>query len=236
MWSQGYFQLKATPGVWQLKLRSGRSKDLYEITRLVHTCQKFACDGCQMRRIIVYYHCCNETCIEMCSHEFTDSPSDSPNITVVMDSFKSKIIRVRVGSMFSTLLFCRKCHFVHVLPTLVGFRRVHFRCFSFVRCKNRKARNMKTCWLATMSSRVFGSLYRGQSVHCTLAQFYLCVLLFSIGDEIMPGICACVVALAMPSLMRRRLTRHWISSLWLLVTCTSVFLGTFQSTKFEFML
>jgi hypothetical protein len=67
---------------------------------------------------------------------------------------------------------------------------------------------MKTCWLAMMSSRVFGSPYRGQSVRCTLAQFDLCVLLFSFCDEIMNGICACVVALAMPSLMRRRLTRH----------------------------
>lgn len=30
---KGYFQLKASPGMWFLKLREGRSKDIYEIVR-----------------------------------------------------------------------------------------------------------------------------------------------------------------------------------------------------------
>ena len=33
--SQGYFQLKANPGAWMLKLRDGRSSELYQIARLV---------------------------------------------------------------------------------------------------------------------------------------------------------------------------------------------------------
>lgn len=31
------------------------------------------------------------------SHDYTDSPPDSPEVMVVMDSFKSKIIKVRVS-------------------------------------------------------------------------------------------------------------------------------------------
>ena len=30
---QGYFQLKANPGVWLLKLREGRSLEIYDIER-----------------------------------------------------------------------------------------------------------------------------------------------------------------------------------------------------------
>ncbi|CAH1780753.1 unnamed protein product [Owenia fusiformis] len=59
----GYFQLKANPGAWYLKLRGGRSAEIYDIT----------------------------------NHEFTDSPSNSPEIIVVMDSFKSKIVKVKVA-------------------------------------------------------------------------------------------------------------------------------------------
>jgi len=29
----GYFQLKTTPGVWHLKLREGKSQDIYQISR-----------------------------------------------------------------------------------------------------------------------------------------------------------------------------------------------------------
>lgn len=28
---QGYFQLKASPGAWTLRLRKGRSEDIYQI-------------------------------------------------------------------------------------------------------------------------------------------------------------------------------------------------------------
>ncbi|XP_034042197.1 UDP-glucose:glycoprotein glucosyltransferase 2 isoform X2 [Thalassophryne amazonica] len=58
----GYFQLKANPGAWILRLRKGRSDDIYQIV----------------------------------SHDGTDSPSDSGDVIVVLNSFHSKIIKVRV--------------------------------------------------------------------------------------------------------------------------------------------
>lgn len=58
----GYFQLKANPGAWMLKLRKGRSDEIYKIY----------------------------------SHDGTDSPSDSDDIIVVLNNFKSRIIKVKV--------------------------------------------------------------------------------------------------------------------------------------------
>ncbi|KAJ6669183.1 hypothetical protein lerEdw1_007992 [Lerista edwardsae] len=58
----GYFQLKANPGAWFLKLRKGRSEDIYRIY----------------------------------SHDGTDSPPDASDIVVVLNNFKSKIIKVKV--------------------------------------------------------------------------------------------------------------------------------------------
>ncbi|XP_068184854.1 UDP-glucose:glycoprotein glucosyltransferase 2 [Antennarius striatus] len=58
----GYFQLKANPGAWTLKLRKGRSEDIYQII----------------------------------SHDGTDSPADAGDVIVVLNSFHSKIIKVRV--------------------------------------------------------------------------------------------------------------------------------------------
>ncbi|CAK6966997.1 UDP-glucose:glycoprotein glucosyltransferase 1 [Scomber scombrus] len=58
----GYFQLKANPGAWILKLRRGRSDDIYKIY----------------------------------SHDGTDSPADSDDIIVVLNNFKSRIIKVKV--------------------------------------------------------------------------------------------------------------------------------------------
>uniref|UniRef100_A0AAY4DFI9 UDP-glucose ceramide glucosyltransferase-like 1 n=1 Tax=Denticeps clupeoides TaxID=299321 RepID=A0AAY4DFI9_9TELE len=58
----GYFQLKANPGAWILRLRKGRSEEIYQI---------FAHDG-------------------------TDSPADAADVIVVLNSFHSKIIKVRV--------------------------------------------------------------------------------------------------------------------------------------------
>ncbi|XP_030430645.1 UDP-glucose:glycoprotein glucosyltransferase 1 isoform X2 [Gopherus evgoodei] len=58
----GYFQLKANPGAWVLKLRKGRSEDIYRIY----------------------------------SHDGTDSPPDANEVTVVLNNFKSKIIKVKV--------------------------------------------------------------------------------------------------------------------------------------------
>uniref|UniRef100_A0A3Q3XP66 UDP-glucose ceramide glucosyltransferase-like 1 n=1 Tax=Mola mola TaxID=94237 RepID=A0A3Q3XP66_MOLML len=58
----GYFQLKANPGAWILRLRKGRSEDIYQIL----------------------------------THDGTDSPADASDVIVVLNSFHSKIIKVRV--------------------------------------------------------------------------------------------------------------------------------------------
>lgn len=58
----GYFQLKANPGAWILKLRNGRSDEIYRIY----------------------------------SHEGTDSPADSDDIVVVLNNFKTRVIKVKV--------------------------------------------------------------------------------------------------------------------------------------------
>ncbi|XP_039344476.1 UDP-glucose:glycoprotein glucosyltransferase 1 isoform X2 [Mauremys reevesii] len=58
----GYFQLKANPGAWVLRLRKGRSEDIYRIY----------------------------------SHDGTDSSPDASEVTVVLNNFKSKIIKVKV--------------------------------------------------------------------------------------------------------------------------------------------
>uniref|UniRef100_A0A8C7JAB7 UDP-glucose ceramide glucosyltransferase-like 1 n=1 Tax=Oncorhynchus kisutch TaxID=8019 RepID=A0A8C7JAB7_ONCKI len=63
----GYFQLKANPGAWILKLREGRSEDIYQIL----------------------------------AHDGTDSPADSGDVKVVLNSFHSKIIKVRVSVYFN---------------------------------------------------------------------------------------------------------------------------------------
>uniref|UniRef100_A0A452TRH4 UDP-glucose ceramide glucosyltransferase-like 1 n=1 Tax=Ursus maritimus TaxID=29073 RepID=A0A452TRH4_URSMA len=59
----GYFQLKANPGAWILRLRKGRSEDIYRIY----------------------------------SHDGTDSPPDADEVVVVLNNFKSKIIKVKVS-------------------------------------------------------------------------------------------------------------------------------------------
>ncbi|XP_021551487.1 UDP-glucose:glycoprotein glucosyltransferase 1 [Neomonachus schauinslandi] len=58
----GYFQLKANPGAWILRLRKGRSEEIYRIY----------------------------------SHDGTDSPPDADEVVVVLNNFKSKIIKVKV--------------------------------------------------------------------------------------------------------------------------------------------
>ncbi|XP_013193155.2 UDP-glucose:glycoprotein glucosyltransferase isoform X2 [Amyelois transitella] len=58
----GYFQLKANPGAWILRLRPGRSDEIYEIV----------------------------------SHENTDTPAGSEDIQVLMSSFRSHVIKLRV--------------------------------------------------------------------------------------------------------------------------------------------
>uniref|UniRef100_A0A4W6FXM9 UDP-glucose ceramide glucosyltransferase-like 1 n=1 Tax=Lates calcarifer TaxID=8187 RepID=A0A4W6FXM9_LATCA len=59
----GYFQLKANPGAWILRLRKGRSEDIYQVL----------------------------------THDGTDSPADAGDVIVVLNSFHSKIIKVRVS-------------------------------------------------------------------------------------------------------------------------------------------
>ncbi|XP_057190246.1 UDP-glucose:glycoprotein glucosyltransferase 1 isoform X1 [Triplophysa rosa] len=58
----GYFQLKANPGAWILRLRKGRSDDIYKIY----------------------------------SHDGTDSPAEAEDLIIVLNNFKSKIIKVKV--------------------------------------------------------------------------------------------------------------------------------------------
>lgn len=58
----GYFQLKANPGAWILRLRKGRSEDIYRIY----------------------------------SHDGTDSPPEADEVVVILNNFKSKIIKVKV--------------------------------------------------------------------------------------------------------------------------------------------
>uniref|UniRef100_A0A663MPT6 UDP-glucose ceramide glucosyltransferase-like 1 n=1 Tax=Athene cunicularia TaxID=194338 RepID=A0A663MPT6_ATHCN len=58
----GYFQLKANPGAWTLRLRKGRSDEIYRVF----------------------------------SHEGTDSVADLTDVTVVLNNFRSKIIKVQV--------------------------------------------------------------------------------------------------------------------------------------------
>ncbi|XP_045583681.2 UDP-glucose:glycoprotein glucosyltransferase 1 isoform X2 [Procambarus clarkii] len=59
----GYFQLKANPGAWLLKLRQGRSSEIYSIA----------------------------------SHEGTDTPAGSEDVQIIMSSFKSHVVKVRVA-------------------------------------------------------------------------------------------------------------------------------------------
>ncbi|XP_026323693.1 UDP-glucose:glycoprotein glucosyltransferase isoform X2 [Hyposmocoma kahamanoa] len=59
----GYFQLKANPGAWILRLRPGRSDEIYEII----------------------------------DHENTDTPAGSEDIQVLMSSFRSHVIKLRVS-------------------------------------------------------------------------------------------------------------------------------------------
>ncbi|KAL6086880.1 hypothetical protein STEG23_000546, partial [Scotinomys teguina] len=58
----GYFQLKANPGAWILKLHEGKSEDIYEIV----------------------------------GHEGADSETDAGDVIVVLNTFKSKILKVEV--------------------------------------------------------------------------------------------------------------------------------------------
>ncbi|XP_074593457.1 UDP-glucose-glycoprotein glucosyltransferase isoform X2 [Brevipalpus obovatus] len=59
----GYFQLKANPGAWLLRLRSGRSDDIYNIV----------------------------------SHENTDPASDSNNVAILISTFRSNVVKIRVN-------------------------------------------------------------------------------------------------------------------------------------------
>ncbi|XP_063224607.1 UDP-glucose:glycoprotein glucosyltransferase isoform X2 [Bacillus rossius redtenbacheri] len=59
----GYFQLKANPGAWLLRLRQGRSADIYDIV----------------------------------SHEGADVPANSSDIKVVISSFRSHVMKLKVS-------------------------------------------------------------------------------------------------------------------------------------------
>jgi len=59
----GYLQLKANPGSWILRLRDGRSSEIYDIS----------------------------------SHDGTDTPSNSADIQVLISSFKSHVLKLKVN-------------------------------------------------------------------------------------------------------------------------------------------
>lgn len=59
----GYFQLKANPGAWILRLRQGRSAELFDIV----------------------------------SHEGSDTPANSSDIKVLLSSFRSHVLKLRVA-------------------------------------------------------------------------------------------------------------------------------------------
>ncbi|PAA64148.1 hypothetical protein BOX15_Mlig003410g2, partial [Macrostomum lignano] len=63
MYNLGYFQLKAAPNAWQLRLRAGKSADIYDIA----------------------------------AHENTDGETAAGDPVAVLDSFRSKVITVRVA-------------------------------------------------------------------------------------------------------------------------------------------
>lgn len=58
----GYFQLKANPGAWVLRLRQGKSAEIYDIT----------------------------------SHEGSDTPENATDVKVLMSSFQSHVIKLKV--------------------------------------------------------------------------------------------------------------------------------------------
>ncbi|XP_027630789.1 UDP-glucose:glycoprotein glucosyltransferase 2-like, partial [Tupaia chinensis] len=66
----GYFQLKANPGAWILKLRQGKSEDIYQIVGYL--------------------------CFSTFTHKGTDSEPELGHVIVVLNSFKSKILEVQV--------------------------------------------------------------------------------------------------------------------------------------------
>ncbi|KAJ9575220.1 hypothetical protein L9F63_025831, partial [Diploptera punctata] len=59
----GYFQLKANPGAWLLRLRQGRSADIFDIV----------------------------------SHDGSDTPANSTDIKVLISSFRSHVLKLKVA-------------------------------------------------------------------------------------------------------------------------------------------
>uniref|UniRef100_A0A8B9FMA5 UDP-glucose ceramide glucosyltransferase-like 1 n=1 Tax=Amazona collaria TaxID=241587 RepID=A0A8B9FMA5_9PSIT len=72
----GYFQLKANPGAWTLRLRKGRSEEIYQVF----------------------------------SHEGTDSVADLTDVIVVLNNFRSKIIKVQVYLYFHRIMMLSVLH------------------------------------------------------------------------------------------------------------------------------
>nr|XP_014976812.2 UDP-glucose:glycoprotein glucosyltransferase 2 isoform X5 [Macaca mulatta] len=114
MANHGYFQLKANPGAWILRLHQGKSEDIYQIIGFLNFVQT-TLPGTQ------YFYICHYCfTIMFCKgrnplfelrkerdvkqgfpfflrrHEGTDSQADLEDIIVVLNSFKSKILEVKV--------------------------------------------------------------------------------------------------------------------------------------------
>ena len=89
-------------------------------------------------KLILFYN--RFLCVCHFSHEFMDSPSDSPEVIVVMNSFKTKIIKVKVSVYITSAVSTQtvschgrswsslSCHLVLVLP-------FNFLCLERDQCK-----------------------------------------------------------------------------------------------------
>lgn len=78
----GYFQLKANPGAWLLRLRQGRSADIYDIVGYVL--------HCSLTSSLI-----NQ--IKFVRHEGTDTPENSSDIKVLISSLRSHIVKLKVS-------------------------------------------------------------------------------------------------------------------------------------------
>jgi UDP-glucose:glycoprotein glucosyltransferase len=77
----GYFQLKANPGSWLLRLRQGRSADIFDIIR-------FENKICAL--IVPHAVYCD-------SVDGSDNPVDSEDHHVLISSFRSHVLKLKVA-------------------------------------------------------------------------------------------------------------------------------------------
>lgn len=78
----GYFQLKANPGAWVLKLRHGKSEDIYDITRYIYT--------------IHYYCSINNTHNIIYSADGPNTVHGDEGTRIIISSLRSHVLKIRV--------------------------------------------------------------------------------------------------------------------------------------------